>query len=95
MKKIILLVCLFIFIYSGIAIAHENNDHHGRGMRSWHSGIRGWIMFPLMIGCAVFFMVHFFRKNHSTKETPLDILQKRYAKGEIDKEEYERIKKEL
>jgi putative membrane protein len=36
-----------------------------------------------------------YAKHESKEENAVDILNKRYAKGEIGKEEYERIKKEI
>ena len=35
------------------------------------------------------------RKGSAQSDDPLTLLKKRYAKGEIDREEYERMKKDL
>jgi len=66
-----------------------------------HYGFGGMFMgiiFLIVIGLLVYFIV----QAHKTKsqiptqhESPLDILKRRYAKGEITKEEFERMKKDL
>jgi putative membrane protein len=52
----------------------------------------------LLIAGIVLLAVWLFRQSgakHTEQETALDILKKRYASGEIDKEEFERMKREL
>jgi len=66
-------------------------------------GFFGWLMmflFWILIITAVVLGVRWFidqgkLKGSSVEETPLDILKKRYASGEIDKEEFETMRREL
>jgi len=66
-------------------------------------GFFGWLMifvFWILIIAAVVLGVRWFidqgkLKGSSVEETPLDILKKRYASGEIDKEEFESMRGEL
>lgn len=74
----------------------------GDGMYGYGMGW-GWFGFILMIAfwvLAILGIVYLVkaiagRGVSSKEETPLDILKKRYARGEIDAEEFARKKKDL
>jgi putative membrane protein len=51
------------------------------------------IFWVVAIVCIIYLVRYFRMKGYH--ETPLDILKKRYARGTITKEEYERMKEEL
>jgi len=71
-----------------------NNFSRG-GIFGWMGG--GFMMlFPILIIVLIFYLFEK-REKHSTTgtDTPLEILKKRYAKGEITKEEFDEIKKDL
>ena len=62
----------------------------------------GWtiIIWVLIIALIIWGVVELVRRDSSTTDTsrkrdPLEIAKERYAKGEINKEEFERIKKDL
>jgi putative membrane protein len=73
--------------------------HYGSG----YGGTYMWIILLIVVGVGVYYFI----QNQKTKgrtpiqqaptqnESHLDILKKRYAKGEIAKEEYEKTKKDL
>jgi putative membrane protein len=67
-------------------------------------GFGGWWMmiFWILVIIGIVFLVKWLveqgrtdRQTSQKEESPLDILKKRYAKGEIDKEEFEQKKKDL
>lgn len=60
----------------------------------------GWIFWILLIGLVVWLVVNQNNKNkqnnsYLNSESAIDILKKRYANGEILKEEFEKIKSDL
>ncbi|MCG2586965.1 SHOCT domain-containing protein [Rhodohalobacter sulfatireducens] len=60
----------------------------------------GWMMFFwwfLIIALVIILIRAFMNtsQNKQRKETPMDILKRRYAEGEIDEEEFNKRKKEL
>jgi putative membrane protein len=53
-----------------------------------------WFIFFILIIIVFFLLFNYFDKDKSD-ETALEILQKRYARGEISKEEFDEKKKDL
>ena len=74
-------------------------------MWGWHDGMGWWmgfgsILFVIFWGAVVALFVWGIRKtsekgSSNGKTNPLDIAKERYAKGEISKEEFDNIKKDL
>jgi putative membrane protein len=74
----------------------------GHNGMMWGFGWWGMMFFWIIVIIGVVFLVKWLveqgrtdRKTSESGESPLDILKKRYAKGEIDKEEFEQKKKDL
>ncbi len=69
----------------------------GSGWPMMHYMYGGWFMWLILVivaAIAIYLIVQA-QRGGSTRETPLDILKKRYAKGEITKEEYDRLRRDL
>ncbi|MBP1165294.1 putative membrane protein [Chryseobacterium sp. PvR013] len=65
-------------------------DHY----QFWGMHFGWWIIWMLFLFW-IFFTPYSIPGQKSKKETPIDILNKRLASGQIDKEEYEEKKKML
>ncbi len=70
----------------------------GHMMDYGYGGTIMWIGMLLLLGVVIYIL--WLQKGAGDQkkgegETPLDILKKRYARGEIDKEDFERMKKDL
>lgn len=78
-------------------LAHESNGHMmGWGhMNYGYGGVIMWIILLVLIAIAVYFLVNGKKLIKTEEEIPFEILQRRYAKGEISRQEFERIKKDL
>ena len=79
----------------------QSGPYGGGHMMDFGSGgIFMWLIFLALAGFIVCIFVIQPRKSGESgggqpKETPLDILKKRYARGDITKEEFENLKKDI
>lgn len=102
-NKILLMISGFILVLPAALSAAPGycNWAYGPG---WHrgmffgGGMFMWIFNIVILGVVIYLAVRLFRNgtlSAAGNETPLDILKKRLAKGEITKEEYDALKKEI
>lgn len=63
--------------------------HYGFG------GILMWIIFLILVGAVLYVVISSQKGRSAQNESPLDILKKRYARGEITKEEFDKMKRNL
>ncbi len=94
---------LILFVYS----CAPNPRGPGRGF--WYhmmdgrmyGGIFMWLFLIVAIAAIIYFVASQTKNKYPSssktenEETPLEILKKRYAKGEISKEEFDRMKKDV
>jgi putative membrane protein len=83
--------------------AQYYRDFNGPMMDGWNRGdywghaLVGFVFFIILVGLAVYLIRTVANHGNTQSETrdPLEIAKERYAKGEITKEEFTDIKKEL
>ena len=66
----------------------------------WGGHGYGWIIWIIALFVIIWIVIRIAnagqnRRTDSSGETPQDIIKKRYARGEISKEEFEQMKKDL
>ena len=73
---------------------------HGYGTYGWGMGMGfGWITGLILLILIVWIVVKILNQNNNpdtpTNKSALDILKERYARGEISKQEFEEMKKDI
>jgi len=96
------MLILIISLMPSAVFAQDDGYGHMNG--GWHmmnygyGGVIMWLILIIVIGLLVFLAIQLPKGSGSekrTQETTLDVLKKRYAGGEINKEEFERMKRDL
>lgn len=97
-KNFLIIIKIYVILLRGKIMMWGNYWQNGwHGMWGWW-GFSGLLIHLLFIALIIFIIIRFFSFRgyyHSHDESAVDILKKRYAKGEISKEEFEKIKKDI
>ena len=109
-QKLFLLLWVAIFALASNTGLAQQTTGPGYGVHMWDGGWHGWFFGPAMmivfIAFAVVIVVLLVRwlggaphnpshHPYAAMKTPLDILKERFAKGEIDKEEFDERRRVL
>lgn len=101
MQKVLL---PFIVLFLATLAACSDDYFYGPGngwghmMPYGYGGGVMWLLFIVLIGMLIYLVLQNAKAKGNigvSGETPLNILKKRYAKGEITKDEFDRMKKDL
>ena len=106
MKKILALFIIILAGLSGVSVyaydGYCGPDNWGYGpmpMHYWYGGgMFMGLLFLAVIGLLIYFIIRAMRMKDQIpthEESALDILKKRYARGEVTKDEFETMKKDL
>lgn len=63
----------------------------------WHAGGMWlfWLVVFVIVGLAIHFAVRSMKRSEPPHESAEEILKKRYARGELERDEYEKAMKDL
>ncbi len=103
------LTCAGMVLLGTVPALAQQQSRSNYGPHMWDGGWHGWFFGPIMmivfIAVAVVVVVllvrwlggpsHHSAPLHPTGKLPLDILKERFARGEIDKEEFEERRRVL
>ena len=90
MKKFVFLFTVLL-VATGFAVAQESGRSSMQGMMKGEEGGMGMMgMMKMMEQCN-----SMMKTGHQSQESALDILKKRYARGEITVTEFENMKKKI
>ena len=101
MKETLFFLGAILFFPAGaFADVRDGGCWYGWGhmMGPGFGGMIMWILFLIAIILIVYVLVRVSKTGglgSSPHETPLDVIKKRYAKGEITKDQFDEMKKDL
>jgi len=102
--RLVLVALVVAVVAAGPAVAHSGDDgaHHHDGQMGTHGGMWGmgwwgWFLWPALILLGSFVAYSLLRRSGDGGESDraLTALRERYARGEIDEEEFERRRQTL